>query len=88
MSLIALAIQVSECTKRNDADSERRSMSALFLFNFCSLKKKKRVTHSQWVFGSVVISLPKKSHPFYEGVGSLPEIFKIYVCEFILEFLS
>ena len=79
MSLIALAIQGSECTKRNDADSERRSISALFLFNFCSLKKKKRVTHSQWVFGSVVISLPKKSHPFMR-VWVLSLRFSKYTC--------
>ena len=30
----------------------------------------------------------QKVSSLYEGVGSLPEIFKIYVCEFILEFLS
>ena len=33
-----------------------------------------------WVFGPVVIPLPKKVLPLYEGVGSIPGIFKIYVC--------
>jgi hypothetical protein len=33
-----------------------------------------------WVFGSVVIFPPKKIQPLYEGVGSIPKIFKIYVC--------
>jgi hypothetical protein len=34
--------------------------------------------YSQWVFGPVVI--PSQKAPLYEGVGSIPGIFKIYVC--------
>ena len=33
-----------------------------------------------WVFGPVIISLLKKAPPLYEGVGSNPGIFKIYMC--------
>jgi hypothetical protein len=38
------------------------------------------------VFGSVVIFSSK--NPLYEGVGLTSKIFKIYTCEFRLEFLS
>jgi hypothetical protein len=33
-----------------------------------------------WVFSLVVIPFPKKALPLYEGVGSIIEIFKIYMC--------
>ena len=39
-----------------------------------------------WVFDLAVISFLKI--PLYEGVNSIFEIFKIYVCKFRLEFLK
>ena len=47
-----------------------------------------QICFAAWIFGPVVILLPKKPSPLYEDVGSIPKIFKIYVCEFRLEFLS
>ena len=35
--------------------------------------------HATWKFSPVVISFPQKAPPLYEGVDSIPEIFKIYM---------